>query len=77
MGVPASVLGWPRIASERDGLHPKSEGLHKFCALDISPLNLVLAMAPAWKGLPPPEVAQQALPPDPCAFPEMLISPCC
>lgn len=50
MGVPASVLGWPRIASKRDGLHPKSEGLHKFCALDISPLNLVLAMAPAWKG---------------------------
>ena len=50
MGMPALVLGWPRIASERDELDPKSEGLHKFCALDISPLNLVLAMAPTWKG---------------------------
>ena len=50
MGVFVPMLEWPRIARERDGLDPKSEGLHKFCALDISPLNLVLAMAPTWKG---------------------------
>lgn len=34
-------MGWtPRVRA----------GLHKFCALDISPLNLVLAMASTWKG---------------------------
>ena len=33
MGVFVPMLEWPRIARERDGLDPKSEGLHKFCAL--------------------------------------------
>lgn len=51
MGMPAPGPGMVEdTRCKCCGLDPESKGLLTFCAPDISPLNLVLALAATWRG---------------------------